>query len=547
MNFTKKNILFCLIIIGIISLGLKLYTVDFSIPVSSDNLGFTLNAMQYSEGDFFLQAKKGPGWPLFIAPFMTLLDSNNFIDYSNLVRTLSLGISTFSIFPIYLLGRKFFNEKYSLVVASLFAFEPHLNYNSSQGLSEPIFILVYIASFYFILNKNQKSVYLSFIFAAIITYIRFEGAIMLVILSIIYFVNFRKSPNLIRKYGVCLIIFFIILLPGLIQRDIQYGDPLYIWYNTTLFSESYSELYTSPTDGTITGYIEKYGIGSFIDKFIVNGTSNFLKGMFSASFPYLFILIPFGMMFSLRAFDQNFLFIRANWIIIITMSAMLVVIFAIIPDKRFLMPLYPFLILFSVIPIQRVTEYGLSTFSFSNRKKRIFLIVIIIIIISLSAIFTHGVGKYGFGKPDIEKQHEKLEYAKYAVQNFDGRMFDGDGTMEYVSNIQINEIPGGFKEYKSNRGEAYPDTYTSGHLTSKRIDGNTLDELILDGEKQGVKYIAINGEYAYFFPFLLDVYHNEREYPYMNKVFDSIESGYKKIKIKVFEIDYEKFNQIRLQ
>ena len=126
------------------ALPLKLYTVEFSLPVQFDNLGYALDALQYGEGDFFIPPKKNPGWPLFASPFMSILDSNNFIDYSNLMRALSLGISVFTIFPMYKLVRKFFNEKYSVVGAALFAFEPHLNYISAQGLSEPLFILLYI-------------------------------------------------------------------------------------------------------------------------------------------------------------------------------------------------------------------------------------------------------------------------------------------------------------------------------------------------------------------------------------------------------------------
>ena len=38
------------------------------------------------------------------------------------------------------------------------------------------------------------------------------------------------------------------------------------------------------------------------------------------------------------------------------------------------------------------------------------------------------------------------------------------------------------------------------------------------------------------------LYSNEENYPYMVKIFDSNELGYKKLKVKVFEIDYEKFN-----
>jgi len=50
---------------------------------------------------------------------------------------------------MYILARKFFNEKYSLVAASLFAFEPHLNRWSSLGFTEPLNILVLIGSFHF--------------------------------------------------------------------------------------------------------------------------------------------------------------------------------------------------------------------------------------------------------------------------------------------------------------------------------------------------------------------------------------------------------------
>ena len=144
MNSINKKIIICLIIIAFASLVPKLYTVDFSIPVHFDNMTYTLDALQYSQGDFFMPQKKNPGWPIFIAPFMTLVNSSDYIDYSNMVRILSLSIATFTIFPMYLLSRKFFNEKFALVAVILFAFEPHLNYIAGQGLSESLFILLFI-------------------------------------------------------------------------------------------------------------------------------------------------------------------------------------------------------------------------------------------------------------------------------------------------------------------------------------------------------------------------------------------------------------------
>ena len=71
-NFSKKRIVIILVIIGIISLSLKLYTVDFSIPPHGDDFVYVIDAIQYNEGDFFLSQKKHPGWPLALAPFIKL-------------------------------------------------------------------------------------------------------------------------------------------------------------------------------------------------------------------------------------------------------------------------------------------------------------------------------------------------------------------------------------------------------------------------------------------------------------------------------------------
>ena len=152
MNNKIKKIVIILVSIAIISLFLKLHTFDFSIPVHFDDLRYSLDAIQYSQGDYFIPQKKNPGWSLFVTPFYMMMNSDNFIDYSNLIRILGLAISTISIVPMYLLAKRFFNEKFSLVAVTLFAFEPHLNYISGQGLSEPLFNLFYI--------KIRKKIYL---------------------------------------------------------------------------------------------------------------------------------------------------------------------------------------------------------------------------------------------------------------------------------------------------------------------------------------------------------------------------------------------------
>ena len=123
-QLSGSRIIFYLILIIIISLGLKLYTVDFSIPPHGDDIGYVLHAIQYNEGDFFVSQKKNPGWPLFLASFMSIINSNDLLDYTNFARILGIIISTATIFPMYFLARKFFVGKYSpvsrLIVSRIF-------------------------------------------------------------------------------------------------------------------------------------------------------------------------------------------------------------------------------------------------------------------------------------------------------------------------------------------------------------------------------------------------------------------------------------------
>ena len=74
------------------------------------------------------------------------------------------------------------------------------------------------------------------------------------------------------------------------------------------------ELETSASE-----YIENKGIFSFIENFIFAWNSlSSLTILSKLSFPYLFILLPFGIIFSFRAFDQKSKYIKINWIFILS-------------------------------------------------------------------------------------------------------------------------------------------------------------------------------------------------------------------------------------
>jgi len=533
----KKQIIISLILISLISLGFKLSVVDFSIPVNSDNLDYALNAIAHTDGDFSQSSHRGMGWSLFTSIFFGFINSENFLDYSNTIRILSMIVGISSIPMMYLIGRKFFDQRYSLVLASLFAFEPHLNYNSTLGLSEPILILAIIGAFYFILNQNTRFVIISLIMAGIVYWIRINGFWVFVVISIIYFLTQKKSRKFLANYGIAIAVFLLVITPVLIERNEEFGDPFYSVYNDTIFAGSYELMLKSQVDNekiSAFDYIEKHGILSFVNNYILIGIYNTLAVTARLTLPYLFILIPFGILFSFRAFDQKSNFIKANWIFILTSIGFLTFIMATIPEKRFVLYLLPFLMIFSVIPIQRVVEYGLDTFSFSRKQKDFFLIGVLITIIIVSSIL---IIRYA---PDSELESEKLEFSKYALNNLHGvTLQDYEGSLDYVPYLLLSEST----ENRKINSSIIQNTYKQFEDTSGPI-GTNIEELIADGKNYNLKYIISNETPGFLHPITDTLYYNYEQYPYLKKIFDSSNQGFEKLKVKVFEIDYEKFNKL---
>jgi len=547
----KKQIVFYLILISCISLGFKLYTVDFSVSPDEDTYNYVLRAIGHNNGDFSEHPRKTLGWSIVISPFLHLVDSNNFIDYVNVARYLGIAISTVSIYPMYLLARKFFDVKYALCASSFFAFEPHLNYNSGFGLTEPLYHLAIIGAFYFLLNKNTKFIIPSLILAGAIWWIRLNGIVFVIILLIIYIITKKNSPHFLRNLFLGVLMFFVVISPMLYERSIQFDDPFYVVYSQYIFTGSFEKMISveyghgtasdfeqKNTRFTASDYIEKNGILSFFKTFFLEGIYNIFSTLLRISFPYLFILIPFGILFSFRAFDQEKKFIISNWLFIILSLGVLIITFSIIAEQRYLFYIFPFLIIFSVIPIQRVTEYGLNTFSFSQKQKSIFLIIVIFIILLLSISFT-----LRYGVTDTLLENEKYEFSKYVVNTLDGNSLrEFGGSLDYLKLVYIENSP----EKHNNCNVEFTKNLcgydkNKGYLQPITIIGDSIEEILKKGETYELKYIFVNEQKNDFHGFIDDVYNKEMDYPYLNKIFDSDESGFKQLKVKIFKINYDKF------
>ena len=550
-SLKKSNIatiVICLIVISSISIGFKLSHVDFSNPIiGEDTYVYVLGAFSVINGDFSQPDRKALGWSIFISPFYLLTDSTDLLDYLNITRILSIAISTVTIIPMYILARRFFDEKYSLMASCLFAFEPHLNYNSVLGLSEPLFIFGIVLASIFILQKNHNwYFYLSFLLAGIVWWVRFNGLVMVMILSIVFFVVYKPSSKNFLKYLVCIGLFLIIVSPILIQRYDQFGDPLYFAVSDNHFiGDAYSNyaVNTKDIEYSASDYIQDNGVISFVERFGLTGLHIMVLDMFKMLFPYLIFLLPFGVLFSIRSFAQDKDYIKSIWILLLVNLGSLIIVFSTWGDMRLIYHVFPFIIIISTIVIQRVVKHGLSTFQFSEKQKNFFLVGIISIVIISASILTLRMDE-----SDKLLDQERIEFSKLLTQKFNGKISAGGDVLRLLTYTQLQDSPYLFKEFKTS---AYDfsigrdsDLFASENMLERiLLYAKSLDELIEIGKKYDLKYIAINKEQPKndWYGYLANLYDEGEKYPFLTKVLDTKEIGFKKFKVKVFEINYDKF------
>ena len=525
LKSNSKLIIF-LGILAISSIFLKLYSIDLELPLYKDNLDLTMRAFAHLDGNFEVSPNRNFGLSIFQSPFLLLTNSENFLDYSKIIRLLGIGVSTSSIFLMYFLSRKFFNQKYSLASCSLFAFYPQLNQISGLGQTEPLFIMSIMASLLFILRKNNdKLIFLSFMLAGIAYSIRPMGMIIIIVLIIIYLINFKKNLKPL-KFLLCIAIFILIILPISVVRYDQYGDPLYYGDVSKGFVSTTSMLNAINVESTSASeFINNEGIYTFFELFIVSGIINSIKGIFAVSFPYLLFLIPIGILLSFKTKPEIKKFILSNWILIISYGLSLTIVSAIVLSPRFFLPLIPFLIIFSILPIQKLCNLQINFKNYQN----ISLIVIISLILSISVYYTITE----FSSPDKQLEDEKLEFSRYLHDNLDGNFFNAGWATHYFKYVEIIDN-NQFKSYYLNTDNRYSD------IEWLRLYGTSVEDIVNDGQSLGLNYLVIEDkQYALFF--LDDLYEDEKLYPYLTKIYDSNDVGMKKLNVKIFKINYEEF------
>ena len=188
-------------IIGIIGLVIRFYYFPYDIPFTYDALDYFSYAMSMSQTGQFPNnwVLVNNGWPSLVSFFFMNLNSENFIDYVHTQRILSIIISVLTIIPIYLIAKKFFDKTWSIIATALFVFNPKIIENSLLGVTESLYLFLITIGLFLLLSKNSVHAYISFIIIALVSITRYEGLLLIIPFSIIFFIKFKNEKKIILK------------------------------------------------------------------------------------------------------------------------------------------------------------------------------------------------------------------------------------------------------------------------------------------------------------------------------------------------------------
>ena len=497
LEFKTKKIEISFLILFLSALIVRFYYFPYNLPLIIDGFdNFTYATAINFYG--YLPIEWTPinnGWPIFLSFWFSIINLENTLQYMQLQKIISIILSSLITIPVYFLCNKFFDKKIALVGVALIAFDPRLILNSTLGITDPLFILLTTSSLVLFLKYEKRLMVISFILASCATIVRAEGLFLFFTLSIIFFIKYKVSKEILKTYIPCLIIFMLILIPIMDYRIEVAG---------------YDGIFQRGTMGTsqIISMVNENENGN---SEIIEGLTLFVKYLGWIMIPNFLIFLPFGIIlfFKHRKKENNFIII----FIVICSIPILYAYLRQAQDTRYLYALFP---IFSLISLYSVRNYLIKF----KRKDLILFLIIAGILIS-SVIF------YEYTKIDYDKERELNEFAKSIPVVIGGLNYHPTVT-QYIGPSEINE--------------EWPFVFYDETRKIKTIKTNNYNNLndFISNNKNKLTHLIIDNN-SNLPDFLNEVYHNEEKFNYLNKIFDSKKMDYK-FEIKIFEINFEKFN-----
>ena len=324
------------------------------------------------------------------------------------------------------------------------------------------------------------------------------------IISIIFFVRYRKERSIIPKYFIVLSIFLIIVSPIMIHQST-------ILENDSIFGKAVNTIAYHTKDPSETG-------GESGLPFFINGIENFSKFFLWDLIPIFIFFVPIGIFYLFKNIDFKKLSLIL-WGFVISIPAFYAYSIP-LQDTRFLFMLYPIFCVISLFFIEK----------FSNKYKRKNLLIILVIIgISFSSIVFLET------KPsDNLQKYESYQIAKDIVREHKiiNSFYPEDNFLEPAA------YPEKWNDFKK--------LFLLEREQGKSIRNSILNPIIIiptNGYISIEEFIKQNNELTHIYvdqnedrpQFLKKIYQNENQYEFLIKEYDSKDFGYN-YHVKIFRI-----------
>jgi hypothetical protein len=546
---SKQNIPSCfnntwiiLAVICTVGFILRIVWIQHELPVIADSLGYFWYAIETSITGSFPNSECGwkctfpnTGWSSFLSIFFMIFSSDNYLDYMNLQKYLGVIMSVITIIPMYYLSKVFIEKKYAIIATMLFAFNPRIIENSISGNPEPMYIFATVLMLYTFFQHGKNYPYITFGIIGIISTIRYEGVLLFIPISLLYFYRFKFSKKIILKYSIAVTIFLLIIISwGTMKIDLTGMDG--ITSHVSAGPIYYSIIMKDSQDPN-----------EAIINFLKTGIINMFKFLGLATLPLLTFLIPLGIytMISKRKLSE---FLILFSIVLVLLIPAFYAYSRNFQDVKYLLVILPIFCIFSSFFIRNIIE--------KIKYKKSFLILFIGIIIFST------IGFIEYKNADDVNQIEVYEFSKVifaTITSVGGGGAGGNGSgdplkinyfshAEYLDSTRIesleefpilrNDLPISIDIFYTDRsfpihGQIFPN-----------IQYDDVEEFIEKHRINGLTHIIVDKGDSRTDIFD-DIFLNEKKYTYLTKIYDTFDNGYKDYHAKIFEIDYDEFYKLK--
>ena len=534
-DISNKSIAFALI--GIILTGflIRFLYYPYEIPFSLDASVYFSYAYEMAQnGEFpngFILANNG--WPTFLAVFFSILKTGEFQTFVDLQRIISITLSVLTIFPMYFLCKKFFPKIVALIGAGLLILEPRLISNSQLGITEPLFnLLILTALVTFFSKKNW--IYFSFAFLAMATIVRYEAFLLIVPFSIMFFVKSRRDNQKIFKFFLCLGIFILILCPMMMIKTETMGTDgilshIFGGINAVSKYAIQGVPHDHPDVVDFPGEENQFRLHNFLGVAL----STMVVSLGIIQIPIFVLFLPIGIFFLAKKSEVKKIDYKHVTLILFIIVSSIPILYSHgrdIVELRYYLTLYPVIILTCCFGIEKIRN---------KIRNKILLIVVFSLVLFLTFTYLE------YNKNNYELERESFEITSKALE-ISKKINSGSLYGSYITTASmIEKWPNIDRPNEAKDRKISPFTKCIGDSTggSECIDGaKNLVEFIINGKNMGLDHLVID-EIEREPRFIQNIFLNEKEYPYLTKVFDSDEEGYY-YHVKIFKINFEIFEEM---